>query len=105
MSVQVVAPKAAWSKRGIRVGSWPCHHALIEATSSARRAASVGKVSTPSDGNRDDRMYLLTGQHIGTVGCCLGRAAAPARRERTRRAPQRNGQDDQEEPRAHARAQ
>src|SRR2546430_9059125 len=50
MSRQLEAPNEAWSKRGIRVGSCVCHHVSIDATSSARAAASAEKLSAPSEG-------------------------------------------------------
>src|SRR3954469_12890855 len=41
----------AVSKRGMRVGSWPCHHEVSEATSSESLFASWAKVSGTSEGS------------------------------------------------------
>src|SRR5439155_7760002 len=50
MSRQPAVSKLAWSKRGIRVASWPCHHASIDVTSSDSLFASATKLSAPSEG-------------------------------------------------------
>ena len=77
MSRQVDVPKVAWSKRGIRVGSCPCHHAVIAATSSASAGASVGERVGPVGGDRDDRVDLLRGDDVGPVGRRLTGPAPP----------------------------
>src|ERR1700751_660393 len=51
ISRQVVAPNTAWSKRGVRVGSWLRHHVSIADASSCIADASVAKLSAVSDGS------------------------------------------------------